>query len=228
MFTGTTRTLTRTLTAALAAVVAFAVAAPAGHAAQSGVMPATAKPHGYSLNDMASKAAVFISAGSDPAHLPQTPFAILYSASFDFAPDGDGLSVTGTNSFSVPHGTPFYVPIVSIDDSPPVLGVYPTSEAGARGYFFDESGWGSTPGEVVIDGVATPLGAPYLVGPVATAPLLNGGGTHTVALAAFLRPLAPGTHTVEIRGGFAGDLFQQATGFGFVGEHFTYVVHVGG
>jgi hypothetical protein len=51
---------------------------------------------------------------------------------------------------------------------------------------------------------ARPLGAAYLAGPVTTAPLPDGGGTHILTVGAFLSPLSPGQYTVSISGGAFG------------------------
>ena len=75
-----------------------------------------------------------------------------------------------------------------------------------------------------MDGKSTPVRAAYLVGPVTTPPLNDGGGTHIIQLAAFLSPMTAGTHTVEIKGEFTGQAIQPTT---FISEDITYMVHVG-
>ena len=58
-------------------------------------------------------------------------------------PDGNGLFVTGTNSFVVKPGTTFFVPIENATDSPPVAGAFPTTDGQAEHYFFDSSQLGA-------------------------------------------------------------------------------------
>src|SRR5262249_58282823 len=114
----------------------------AASAAQDGrggeVLPAAARPHGFSLTDMARATALFNTSGNDLSQYPQTPFQILYvdptTQTFTFV--NGGLVVTGTNQFTVAAGTPFYVPVASVDDSPPVLGTFPPDpRAGANCVF---------------------------------------------------------------------------------------------
>jgi len=65
----------------------------AGQAAAGGgaVLPATARPSGYTLEDMAEELAYFSTSGNDLTYYPDTPFQILYTGP--------------TNTFSVPTGT---------------------------------------------------------------------------------------------------------------------------
>ena len=42
------------------------------------VLPASATPSGYSLQDMAAEMALFSTSGNDPAYYPVTPFQIIY------------------------------------------------------------------------------------------------------------------------------------------------------
>jgi hypothetical protein len=65
-----------------------------------------------------------------------------------------------------------------------------------------------------------------VAGPVLTPPLLDGGGTHFISLAAFLTPLSVGTHTVTIQGRLAGDAFVVTTGLQFFEFTVTYEVQV--
>jgi hypothetical protein len=84
------------------------------------VLPATARPHGYSLERMASLLAFFTSTGNHLVFYPfpqfpdrSDPFQILY---LDF-----GLNPLNFN-FKVYEGTMFFVPMISIDDSPQIIG----------------------------------------------------------------------------------------------------------
>jgi hypothetical protein len=120
---------------------------------------------------------------------------------------------------------------LSADDSPPVFGTFPTSPRDAVSYFFDSTQLGASQ-SITVDGRTTSVGMSYLVGPIKTLPLQDGGGTHFIAVGVFLTPLSPGTHTVSIGGRFDGALIP--IGFlsvgipdiNFVEESFTYTVIV--
>ena len=198
-------------------------------AAQGGeVLPAAATPHGFSLTEMARETATFLTSGNDLSLYPKTPFQILYvdPATQTFDSVNGGLVVTGTNQFTVAAGTPFYAPVAFADDSPPVVGTFPTSSGQVANYLFgqDQNGWTNL--RVTVDGRVTPIGSAYAVGPVQTPPLPDGGGSHIITVGAFLTPLSPGTHTVGVSGEFSGALFQQANGLNFVQFHLTYTVTV--
>jgi hypothetical protein len=201
------------------------VGGPAVLAAGGQVLPPRARPHGYSLSDMTSELALFTTSGNQ-LELPDTPFQVLYTAGFDAQPDGSGLFVTGTNSFDVRPGTTLFVPIQNATDSPPVAGVFPTTNDEAKRYFFERSQLGGRDYEIVVDGRTTPLGRGHVAGPVTTPPLPDGGGTHIVTLGVFLSPLPPGTHTVTISGGLFGDAIGATYPFTFLREEFTYTVNV--
>src|SRR5262245_24964714 len=120
----------------------------------------------------------------------------------------------------------FYLPLQSVDDSPPVLGTFPTTSAQAQAYFFGPSQYGGHDFVAVVDGVSTPIGPAYLAGPVTTPPLLDGGGTHILTLGAFVQPLSPGTHTVRISGELSGAALAPTYGITFLRDDFTYTIHV--
>jgi len=192
------------------------------------VLPPDARPKGYSLTEMARRLALFTTSGNDPSRYPNTPFQILYfdPGTLTYDSSGGGLAYRGTNAFTVESGTPYFVPLHNADDSPPVLGVFPRSQAGAKRYFFDPSQLGGRGYEIIVDGVSTPIGPRYVAGPVKTPPLLDGGGTHMITLGAFLRPLPPGTHTITIRGGLYGDLLPPTYDITYLTSDFTYQVTV--
>src|SRR5689334_14750224 len=66
------------------------------------LLPPEAKPHGYSLADMAKAVARFTTSGNDLAYYPDTPLQVLFTgpANYDFS--SGGLLVTGGNTFEVP------------------------------------------------------------------------------------------------------------------------------
>jgi hypothetical protein len=171
---------------------AFVVAAslPA-YAGGGNVQPATAKPSGYSLTDMAQKIAYFSVSLNNPAAYPDTPFQILY--------------ISETNTFEVETGTQLFVPIAFITDSDPILGEFPVDARGSDDYFFDHAQLGGHDFEIEVDGKITSIGPKYVAGPV-LAPGLADGGSHFIEIGAFLTPLSKGTHTVKIRATFDGDL----------------------
>ena len=203
------------------------VATPAQARSGGVVLPASARPHGFSLGDMTEELALFSTSGNNGA-LPDTPFQVLYGdpATIAFTSEGSGLVESGSNTFAVRPGTLSFVPVFNVDDSPPVIGSFPTSNDHAKQYFLDPSQLGGRDFAVTVDGTRTPLGASYVAGPVTTPPLGDGGGTHMVTLGAFLAPLPPGHHTVSIGGGVFGAALLPAVGISFLRQSFTYAVDV--
>jgi hypothetical protein len=204
------------------------VATPAQAKGGGVVLPARARPHGFSLSDMTKELALFSTSGNNAAFLPHTPFQVLYGdpATITFTPEGSGLVESGTNTFAVHPGTMSFVPVFNVDDSPPVIGSFPTSNAQAKQYFLDPQQVGGKDFTVTVDGSTTSLGASYVAGPVTTPPLGDGGGTHMITLGVFLTPLPPGHHTISISGGVFGAALQPAVGISFLRESFTYTVNV--
>lgn len=201
-----------------------------------GVLPPNAQPLGYSLRDMARKIAPFTSSANDPAYYPHTRLQVLYTSSFTpiFEPAGCedpftspcGVTYTGTNDFSVPQGTQFYVPVQGLDDSDPVIGTFP-AKGDAAAYFFDHGQAGAEDYQLILDGQATVLGPEYLVGPFGANRLYGGHSVYrTITLAAFVGALSTGKHTVRIVGQLAGEDFTSATGLSHYGLDFTYKVTV--
>jgi hypothetical protein len=77
------------------------------------VLAPSAKPHGYTLADLALATALFNTSGNNLSYYPNTPFQVLF--------------VSATNEFFVAPGTPFYMPVFFADDSPPIVGTFPTN-----------------------------------------------------------------------------------------------------
>lgn len=164
---------------------------------RAAVLPPTARPHGYSLDDMARLTAAFNVDRSRP--VPNTPFQILYS------------SPTAPSPFRVGQGTILYVPVAYNDDSLPVIGDFPADIENRRQllkYWYSPQQWGSVYMEIVVDGKTTPLGPRYLSGVHFTQPLPD-GALNYMTPAAFVGPLRPGAHTVEIRLKATGDAFRE-------------------
>jgi hypothetical protein len=210
-----------TVTTGLATAKSYAFADDGGE-----VLPSDATPHGYSLRDMAKAIALFTTSGNNSQYYPDTPFQILAedTSTVIVTPSDGGIDVTGGNSFTVGAGTPFFVPVVYVDDSPPVIGTFPANEHAARKYVFDPKQFGANDLAIIVDGKRPGLHKAYVAGPVLTAPLLDGGGTHFISVGAFLTPLRVGTHTVTIT--TSGEAFVAATGLNFETATFTYTVNV--
>jgi hypothetical protein len=232
-------------TGLFAASVGFATSAQASGtsapAGPSGILPPSATPLGYSLTDMTKEVAQFTTSGNQAAYYPNTPFQILYTqqtqsefigpcapvytgkcgeASFD-------PSTGPAGTFTVKPGTMFYVPIANSDDSPPVIAPYPTTPEQAKAYFFNPLTGGGKDISITIDGKTTPLGPAYVAGPVTTAPLQDGGGTHIVTVGVFMPPLTPGSHTVEMKATQSSPAIRAAyQTLDFLSSDFTYKVDV--
>jgi hypothetical protein len=181
-------------------------------------MPPTARPHGFSLTDAAAANAQFVSSGNNPNFFPAIPVQQLY---YDPSTIGvSGSTITGSNVFQVPTGAMFYVPIGSVDDSPPVLGTFPQTPSETMSYWSDPSKLGVSQ-TVAVDGKIISIPTTYLVGPVTTAPLQDGRGTHIITIGIFLTPLTKGNHTVVVTEIAVGELITSP----FTGQ-FTYSVIV--
>jgi hypothetical protein len=163
----------------------------------SAVLPADAKPHGYSLEDMAWITAAFnISDRLGP--LPHTPFQILFQSK----------SQDGT--FHVREGTHLYMPVVFNDDSLPIIGNFPRNVKNRRAvqhYWFSQRELGTVATEVVVDGKAVQLGARYVAGAMFSEPLAD-GATRYLTTAVFIAPLPPGAHTITAHFKATGDALR--------------------
>ena len=211
------------ITASVFTLVAGLAIASAGAAwsGGSGVRPASAKPHGYSLTEMAAAVAPFTMGENDPALYPDTPFQVLYVNDIDFQMVGSGVVATATQSFEVSPGTQFYAPILNSTTIEPVVGTFPSTPEEAPFNFFDPSEYGGT-FEIEVDGSTTPIGPEYLAGPMS----IDGGEDQIVTLGAFIGPLSPGSHTIVVRGMVDGDAVAEAHGISYIDFEFTYNVEV--
>ncbi|HIK16677.1 MAG TPA: PEP-CTERM sorting domain-containing protein [Leptolyngbyaceae cyanobacterium M33_DOE_097] len=189
--------LTLTSTTVLGFLVLNIAPAPA-HAIGVGgeVLPPDAVVNGYSLTD-AAEAITLWQDTYDPIYLPDFPFQLLSFASFDY---------------TVAPNTYLFLPISSSNNSPPIIGDFPSTLAEAIPYTFGPEQIGGS-FQITVDGQTTDIGPAYLTGPFKMA-LPNGGNT-TFTLSAFLTPLAPGTHTVGFQGSLDGQAFRDYwTGLG--------------
>ena len=127
------------------------------------VQPGTAKPHGYSLDQMAGLMALFNSSQNNPTYYPQTPFQILYVPFQNpqnptstlitcSQPAGSpGILFSGGNTFVVRPGTPFFVPLQSFDDSPAFLAPFPKDKGQVADYVFGPDNYGAKNFQVKVE-----------------------------------------------------------------------------
>jgi hypothetical protein len=205
----------RCLAATICAGLALAFAAPVAQAGN--VLPPGAESHGYSIDEMALEVANFSLSGNDLAYYPDTPFQILYR-------QGSLQDPTGSNTFHVTPGTPFYLKFFFIDDAPPVWGDFPTDKSGAGDYVFGPDQLGAHDFEIEIDGNVFSLDDPgYVGGPVTVPNSL--GGEHLIQVGAFITPLPLGTHHIQMRGTLDGDVILANVGGPF-GAVIDYTINV--
>ena len=201
---------------ALLAIAWLLLSTSSAYAAGGNVLPATARPHGYSLAAAAAATAYFNEGPHTPDTIPDGfPFQILY------IPPGE----TDRGTFHVRTGTMFYMPLVFSDGNDAALWPFPdVNDAQAvSNYYFDPQQLGAETMEVTVDGQPTSLGPMYAAG-ADTPGLPSGADTYTV-VAVFLGPLAKGAHTVSYRFLLSGD-FLDPFGGEFAGEAtYTIVVH---
>jgi hypothetical protein len=210
------------------ALMCVAMMVSSAAAAGGGLFPPNAKPHGYSLAMLSRDTALFTTSGNNMAYYPHTPFQILFAdpASTSYSPENGGLVVVGSNRFTAKPSTEYYLPVQNFDDSPPFPAPFPTTRDEAIPYAFGQAQYGAHNFRAVVDGKTTALGASYLVGPVTTQPLLDGGGTHYITLGSFVQPLGPGTHTITISGELSGAAMLATYGLTFLQETYTYTITV--
>src|SRR5947207_13456135 len=201
--------LHRSLTVVLALLAMIGFIMPS----QAGILPGTANPKGTSIDEMTAALGQFQDSGLDPSFLPSTRFQILFPTDLN----------TGTGTFTVRPGTFFFIPLFSFNDSPPVIGDFPTNSSQVPDYIFGTGQIGAQDIEIEVDGQVTDLGPSYLSGLINT-PGLPNGGSHTILMGAFLTPLPKGTHTVKIRETFAGDAIIALFGTTFFFEDVYTVI----
>jgi hypothetical protein len=161
------------------------------------------------LDTAATLLAKFSDGSNDPRFLPSTPFQVIYD--------------NGSDVFNLKTGTRLFVPILYINDSPPVIGTYPSDKSGLAFYYFDPTQIGIEGAQIEVDGNVTDIGPDY-IGAVFDVALPNGGSNCT-ELGAFLTPLAKGTHTITIRMAVRGEEFVNVYGSPITFE-LTYTVNV--
>jgi len=164
----------------------------------SAVLPAEARPFGYSLADMVRLTAAF-NVGDRSGPPPNSPFQVLYV-----------IGNADTAAFTVRHGTFLFVPVLYSDNSAPLLGHFPANVLDRRQllpYWFSQNEIGIVATDVTVDGVTVPLGARYVQGAVFAQPLPS-TATQYVAAAAFIEPLRRGVHSVAIHSRATGDALR--------------------
>lgn len=181
-------------------VPAMAEVASRAQAHGGNVLPATARPRGYSLREITAATAHFNTSGPggrNKATEPRVPFQVLYTS-----------NENPTNTFVVRPGTMLFVPILSSDDSAPILGDFPdvNDQEAVADYFFNREQLGAEFIEVVVDGEVTTIGPEYAVG--AETPGLPSGGNRYTTAGVFLTPLSKGVHEVTIRARLTGEAIQ--------------------
>jgi hypothetical protein len=126
---------------------------------QGHVLPPEARPHGYSLDRMVSLLALFQTSGNKLSYYPfeqfpesTRPFQVLY------------LPNQVSNHFVVYPGTVFYVPLVFVDDSLPILGSFPIDAKGAEYYFTSPHQLGGKNWRIIVDRDTNSIGAEYFAG----------------------------------------------------------------
>ena len=198
------RSAVRAIRAHVASVFLASSMALSASAGSGNVLPPTATPQGWSIDDMAAAVANFSISGNNLAYYPNTPFQIIYRHP--------------GNAFTVRPGTFLYVKVIFIDDSAPVIGDWPADKTGVADYFFGRSQLGAHDLEIEVDGKVFSLDDPgYVGGPVPT-PSSPDGSENFIQTGAFVSPLSPGTHSLTIRGVLDGDAMIAAAGGPFATE----------
>lgn len=183
----------------VSATMVASTKSPASALGGGQLLPAQAEVRGYSLVEAAMATAYFNS--SWPRNLESYPedfpFQILY-----ITPDFNA------EPFHVPPGTMLYVPLLSFNIDPPVIGTFPdvNDPAAVSAYVFDPQQMGAEYFHIVVDGQIRELGPQYAAG--VETPLPSGTNKYIV-VAAFLTPLTPGTHTVTFAGLLSGLYVEQ-------------------
>jgi len=100
----------------------------------------------------------------------------------------------------------FYIPVFNLDDSPPAVGTFPDvrDKLDLNSYVYSMNQVGTVYAMISVDGWHYLLNKNYLAGVDVWPPLPDGGGTRYATVAAFLKPLSKGYHTIEISAMLAG------------------------
>ena len=115
-----------------------------------------------------------------------------------------GLEDTGTSvGVLPPQAKPRGYSLV--DDSPPILGTFPdiNDRNAVVAYFYSAQQLGLQYANITIDGQVFSLDERYIAA-VRVPALPDGGGTGYMPVAAYVKPLKKGTHTVEISASVTG------------------------
>jgi hypothetical protein len=224
-------TISNRITSLGVGVLAFGIFATSALAVGGQVIPATEKPKGYSLSDMARATAFFNTSWPHQEDAcPNTPFQILYY----YEKEGKKGK---QDTFTVGPETVLYVPVFYSDDTQPAPG-YPPSVNDQKAilqYFYSQGKLGAVYMKIVVDGKPNELGSDYVIGvePVKLGDAYDDpntgehvpAGTQYIVCAAFLTPLANGTHTVQIQGLLTGRLANEQHYWSFDTPIYTVIVH---
>ncbi len=207
-----------TLTRSLGIVIPFflSVSAFAGtdQLSQSGARPESEDGESVvlfssldALSDAAGLTAAFnVGTRAASTYPPNLLYQILYTGSDPTATNNTGGTYT---TFIVKPGTQLYVPVMYNDNSLPIIGDFPP--AGNRRallhYFHSQEEFGLVYARIVVDGRIATLGPHYVVEVSFPNPLPD-GATLYQTIAAFLAPLRPGTHSVQITALATGEAFS--------------------
>lgn len=204
--------VTTAATAGVSRVGAGSISAQNTQAAAAGVLPAIAQPFGFTLNRMAKLTANFNM--SDHSGLPpeqvdgvgHPPIQMLYT--------------TPSNQFVVRQGTLLYVPVLGITNSPPVFGAFPdiNKRNELLNYVYGASQLGMQYAMITINGQTFSLDDRYIAAAQVDTPLPDGGGNSYITAAAFLKPLPPGRHKVEVSASLTGAALEP------IGGAFTFSI----
>jgi hypothetical protein len=183
------------------------------------VLPASSLNNGWTLERAISATSAWNSSPTRGTP-PPTPFQILYVTGGGTASQvGNGTVVRNSKSFTVPAGKSFFVPVAFVDDTPAILGTFPTTHTQALSYWYGKGGLGTQYATIAVDGRQMPLSHDYLVGPMKARlsdnPPGQPVGSHLVEEAAFLSALPKGHHVIDVSFTWSGAFVKLAFGTNF-------------